>query len=371
MASKERVQCVDIAKGLAIIAVAMVHIIQDSAVSAGLNRWIGGFLGMFFILSSYFYTPGKGYRFNVQKRIFQIVIPLLVYNLVVLVLCYVFETCTGSAAEPLDYVKAYWDRIYDNTSLTAVSLTADTSADMTGLLVGDSIVNIVLRPSWFLNRLFFTELIFFAVADWALESFRRVCGVIFGLLTVTVLYVQFFPVHLPEQFDSCFAIAAIMLFGSYMKEIGCAVFIEKGPWDRKKVIISAAFLACFVLAGLWFSDFYGCELMTGKFGTAGSLSVYLWFVCQVIFFYVILLFSSSLSHVPYVSSGLKLIGKHTLIILIFHMLFGKMALYGIWKIVGWQADSIPLWANIVAGVISIAVSLAVSLARDKIKAKHA
>ena len=38
MAPKERVQCVDIAKGLAIIAVAMVHIIQDSTVSAGLNR---------------------------------------------------------------------------------------------------------------------------------------------------------------------------------------------------------------------------------------------------------------------------------------------------------------------------------------------
>ena len=370
MTENKRIQCVDITKGFSIILVVMLHLVEDAGISTAVNRVLGGYLGVFFMLSSYFYKPGKGYWFNVKKRFFQLVVPLLFYNLVVLILCYVFEVIAGTNAGILDYLKAYWDRIYDSTSLTAISLNSDSLTSLPSVL-GDSIVNIVLRPSWFLNRLFCSELIFFAVADWALRDVRRVCAAIFGLLTITVVYVQFSPVHLPLQLDTCFAIAGVMLFSSYMKKLNLAIYIEKGRWDKKKLLITGAFLAAYAAAVLWLSDFFGSVMMEGKFGNAGSVSVYIWFVCMVTFFYIMLLIGSSLSHIPFVSGTLKLLGKHTLMILIFHMLFGKIFIYIAWKILGFPAGEIPVWVQLAAVAAALALSLLVSLARDRIKAKIA
>ena len=368
---KQRVQCIDIVKGLAILIVVMGHLVDNSDVSSFVSKCIGMALGSFFILASYFYKPGQGYLSNVKKRVFQLVIPLLVWNLVVIVLCFLYETIVGSAAEITDYLKAYWNRIYDSSSLTAINLGAESTSSVPSVY-GESIVNMVLNPSWFLNRLFFTELIFFAVADWALKKLWRVCVAMAALLTVTFLYTQFFSLHLPMQLDSCFALAALLLFGSYMRKLDFAKYIEKSRWDRKKLILTGIILACFIAAKIWLTDFFGDQLQSGRFGSGGSVSVYIWFVCMILSFYVMMLIGSLLSHVPFVSGGLKRIGMHTLMILLFHMLIGKMVLYILWRILVADPDaSMPLWASAIAVVIAVTLSMLISIARDKVKAKIA
>ena len=85
----------------------------------------------------------------------------------------------------------------------------------------------------------------------------------------------------------------------------------------------------------------------------------------MIFFYVMLLFGSLLAHVGFLSSGLKLIGRHTLIILIFHMFFGNV----VGQILTWAFGyaSKPIWISLISVVLAIFFSLMVSFARDAIK----
>ena len=369
MPDNKRIECVDITKGLAIIVVVISHLVMVSGLSDVITRVFGGLMGVFFMLSSYFYKPGKGYLFNVKKRFFQVVIPFLVYTFVVILLCYIYELIRGINPGFPEYLKAYWERLYDSSSLTQINLGPDTGMRGRPSGAGSSIIRMALIPSWFLHRMFFSELIFFAIADWALENVKRVAGTIFVLLSITVLYVQFVPVHLPLQLDSCFAIAAIMLFGSYMRKLDAATYIETHPWDRKKIIITSVFLVLYVIAAIFLYDFFGKALINGKFGTAGSLSVYIWFLCQVIFFYVMLLFGSLLAHVGFLSSGLKLIGRHTLIILIFHMFFGNV----VGQILTWAFgyESKPIWISLASVVLAIFLSLMVSFARDSIKKRIA
>ena len=364
MPENKRIECVDITKGLAIIVVVISHLVMVASISNVITRVFGGLMGVFFMLSSYFYKPGKGYLFNVKKRFFQIIIPFLVYNLVVILLVFLYESLRGTNMAFVEYLKVYWQRIYDSSSLTEINLGPDTGMrGPRGALT--SIASMALVPSWFLHRMFFSELIFFAVADWALENTKRVACTIAVLLTITVLYVQFVPVHLPLQLDSCFAIAAIMLFGSYMRKLNAATYIETHPWDKKKIIITAIFLVLYVLAAFFLYEFFGRALINGKFGIVGSPSVYIWFFCQVIFFYVMLLFGSLLAHVGLISSMFKLVGRHTLIILLFHMFIGNVA----GQILTWAFgyESKPTWISLVSVVIAVFLSLRLSIARDAIK----
>ena len=148
--------------------------------------------------------------------------------------------------------------------------------------------------------------------------------------------------------------------------------MEQGRWDKKKLVLTGIVLACFIAAKIWLSDFFGNQLQTGRFGSAGSVSVYIWFVCMLLSFYVMMLIGSLLSHVPFVSGGLRRIGMHTLIILLFHMLIGKIVLYIIWRILVADPDaSLPLWASLIAIVAAVALSMLISIARDNVKAKIA
>ena len=361
MAEKQRIQCVDIVKGLAILVVVVTHLVSSQAASDFITRFFGGLMGVFFMLSSYFYKPGKGYLNNVRKRFFQIIIPFLVYNLAVVVLCWIYESIKCPEYGFLSYLQAYWKRIIDSGSLSVIQ---SAGGPPRGVRAG-SIATMAIVPSWFLNRMFFSELIFFAIADWALKDVRRLAASIFALLTVTVLYYQFVPVHAPLMLDNCFAIAAIMLFGAYMRQIDLATFIEQRKWDRKKIIVTAVFAALYIAAGFFLTDFFGKGLIMGQFGTAGSLSVYIWFLCQVIFFYTMLFLGTLIAHVPFLSAPLKLIGRHTLMILLFHMFFGSVVKTVLAFAFG--CESAPVWVSIAGVVLSVLFSLCLSLLRDRAK----
>ena len=66
MPESKRIECVDITKGLAIIVVVISHLVMVTSISNAITRVFGGLMGVFFMLSSYFYKPGKGYLFNVN-----------------------------------------------------------------------------------------------------------------------------------------------------------------------------------------------------------------------------------------------------------------------------------------------------------------
>ena len=63
----ERIKSVDIVKGMAILVVVISHLIPDRTLSSWITKLFGGLMGLFFVMSGYFYKPGQSYMDNVKK----------------------------------------------------------------------------------------------------------------------------------------------------------------------------------------------------------------------------------------------------------------------------------------------------------------
>ena len=71
----------DIAKGLAIILVMMLHILTTKTELFNIMGGIVGFImSLFFFLTGYNYKSGKTFKENVVKRVKQILIPFFIYT---------------------------------------------------------------------------------------------------------------------------------------------------------------------------------------------------------------------------------------------------------------------------------------------------
>ena len=78
-----------------------------------------------------------------------------------------------------------------------------------------------------------------------------------------------------------------------------------------------------------------------------------------------LFFATLIAHVPFLSEPLKLVGRHTLIILMFHMAFGRMARDILCFAFGYE--TCPAWIYWASSAIAVLLSLGISLFRDKVK----
>ena len=365
----ERIKSVDIVKGMAILVVVISHLISDRTLSSWITKLFGGLMGMFFIMSGYFYKPGKSYVDNVKKRFRQIVVPMLVYNAIVLAVYFIFETIFANNPDPLNYLNVWVSRLYDPYSLKPAEMMLGGGGPRPATVIPS--VNMIIGPSWFLMRMFVSELIFYGVADFSLKSRKNMFAMIFFLLTVSALCVQFIPVHLPLLLESCFALTAAMLFGAEMKRINIAGYIEKAAWDTKKILITIFFVALYVIGAIYLSDYYGRGMMLARFGPSGGISVLIWFFCQIYFFYVMLLAGTLLAKIPYVSDFFTYLGKNTLILLLWHNMLGSMVKGIINYYGGYNSQTAPLWTGFIAVVFALAGSLAIAKLREILLKKAA
>lgn len=280
MNNNKRIECIDIAKGIAIFIVCWIHIASN--VGAFIPATIAPFfMGTFMLLSAYFYKPGKGYFQNVKKRFKQIVVPLILYSAIALIVYYLFLLARGTAPEFIELPKAYGGTLIDFYAFKPIVDTGNPAGQIQNVLYP------VVGPYWFLLRIFISELIFFAVADWALKSIKRLIPVIIVLLSITCALNLLLPVHLIFQLENCFAIAGLMLAGAYAKQRNVVDYIENNYKSVKYWIVAAIVLAAYL--ALFPLKAFGVKLVDGEFGPILGWSVFPWFATVLVGTYLLLI----------------------------------------------------------------------------------
>lgn len=367
---KERIGSIDIAKGLAIFFVCWFHLASSSIpmVAGYLFSYI---MGTFFFLSAYFYKPNQGYSYNVTKRLRQVVVPLLKFSAIIIVIYAVFNLIRGETVSVTQMFEAYKNNIFDPYSLTKISESVK--------IESNSYYNIVI-PFWFLSRLFFSELIFFAIADWAISSLKRLIPTVVGLITITFLVQQFVGYHLPFQFEVCFAIAGLMLVGAYLKQKKIMDYIETQYKSIKYWIIVIVSIAIYTVLLILFQA-VGKGLRLGRFasGEFHSWHVYPWLLTTLAGTYFFLVLCSFFDKIPGVSCAVKYLGKRSLFILCFHLLIGRIIqdLLNVPRNVQGQAESsntllrffIMIATVIICCIVEYLLNMLKGYIKNRIKAK--
>lgn len=317
---KSRIGSVDVAKAISIFLVCWLHIAYNT-VPNGLSGLVSYIMGTFFILSAYFYKPNQKYLSNVTKRIKQIVIPMAKYAVLVLLLFMLFLVIRGreltGARSFAKLLEALGGVFYSSSSLTKI-----------GVFGGNpNAYGIIVIAFWFLNRLFVSELIFFAIADWTIVSLKRLIPVAVGLILATFLLQHLIGYHLPLQLEVCFSIVALMLVGAYARQKNLLQYLgEKFNSVWYWVIVAVCVLAYW---GLLQICEFGQNLSFGLFGeltNSETWHVFPWFVATLIGSYLFLVVCTFINKIPCVASAIKWIGARSMIILCFHMLVGEILL---------------------------------------------
>lgn len=316
--SKKRLKSVDLAKGLGIICVALYHCVDITKGPQGMTIFytlvglFGALMGVFFFLSGYFYKPGKSYFENVRHRIKNLVIPLIVMMLVVCVVGFFAEWILVSRPSAITYAKHFVKRLFDTDSFLPYGTFGNDTAS----------IYTFLTPSWFIVRLFFCDLIFYAVVDFCIKNFKNLIAGIAVLLSVTALYQRFAPCYFAFQLESCFAITALMVFAAYCAKHDVLRKIEYGFKSIKYWLILSAFTVAYVFCAMYLSSYYGYNLSHGEFQFASKSleSVYVWFFCQIVCSYMFLFVCAWLSKIPYLFKPIIFCGESSEIILVLHVL---------------------------------------------------
>lgn len=358
--TRKRIVSIDIAKGIAIIIVCARHLVNVVGVK-GMATYLPFAMGMYFMFSAYFYKPGSGYWQNVKKRIKQVLIPFLVYQFIVLFGYYLFRLLIGNPIDLFVVINDYKDTVIDRYAFTPI-LSTYTSTN--------SPVSIARHagPSWFLLRLFCAELIFFAVADKALESKKKAILTVFGLCTISVVLNLVLPYHLPFQIENLFSIAGIMVVGAYAKKCHVVEYIEQEYQTKKYWLIFVGTLIGYLLLNQL--GCAGTDLITGVYGPWIGWSIYIWLPTNILGTYTFLVVCFFIGKVKPFERLFCLLGKHTLFILCFHRIIAQMIGELLRLEIAWgDISSWTIPGAFLLMTASIAVCVLLDVLKNKIKVK--
>ena len=183
---KHRLDCVDVMKGILILAVVLSH--AWFAKGNILGDYFPYSMPAFFFLAGYVYKPGRTYWQNIGRRAVQLLIPYLFFSIYCNLLYPVYMKLVEGAV-PMDLWMA--------------------------TLKSDAMNMMMSTPMWFLTSLFTASIVFFAVVNLVRKSWLKtvIAVVICVGLTLVIEVVKkgaFVPWHLDYALFGC----AMMLLGA-------------------------------------------------------------------------------------------------------------------------------------------------------------
>ena len=314
-----RLSSIDVLKGIAIIGIVLVHTVIRRGEGVGSEtplflQALYLLLMVFFIISGYFYRPGKGFRYNMSKRVKQLAIAILICAIVLPAITMVWLAIFGQLpADPLnDYLLAFLRAVgcYDNF----VPSTEPMYCAISGSCIG----------YYYLLAMLVAFIIFYALADRVMDSFWNVLAVVIALLVITCLMVEFDCVRLPFYIHLGPLAAAFMFFGASLARFDFVGKVESFEWRSLRywlplIVCTAVFvpLLIFFHPGTQFDQFI--------FGGLGGPSVYVYFVQASLMFCIVIYVTKLISFIPAVGGLFRIYGEHTLGILLLHGFVIKMA----------------------------------------------
>ena len=208
----KRLNYVDMIKGLAVLKVVFYHLLVPAAFKTQVaDHFMFPLLASFFILSGYFYKPGKrSFAENVGNRAKSLLIPFIKYGVIFWTIGSVYLLITKQALfiETLGCLRNFfggciWNRVIQGWF------------NWDYYKLGSRYM--FLAGFWFLPALFFACVLFFAVADRVLGSGKKTLITAALLFAVTGV-LRHFKVDLPYNLQLTPFWAAFMLLGTFSRE---------------------------------------------------------------------------------------------------------------------------------------------------------
>ncbi len=308
---KDRDYAHDIAKGIGILLVMQVHIFDYPKwyliVIAITEVWLMPF---YFTLSGYYYRPGARTPWqSIKRRTLQLVKPYFIYSIGIWIMTTAYNLITSSMTLK-DCAQQYFAFLLSRHSTEDVQTM--------GVVTKGIPFTSVVGTFWFIVIMFFADIIFFLIADWALASMKRFFSVTTGLVFISFflnLLVDSMGKGLPLNIQNVPMATALILIGAML---GKHKVLSKDFTAKKWMVInSLVTLALIMLIQLRFGG--AGAFAAGIFMYYGALDVFPCVLYGIMAPFMVICLSRLLEKVPLLNKALIWIGFRTLPILLVHM----------------------------------------------------
>ena len=374
--SSERLSSVDTLKGMLIISIVFVHIVivrldvllsgadaagtgvlSDDPAGAGSLVIQALYLGLmaFFIISGYFYRPGRGFVGNMKKRLSQLVLIPAICAVILPIITYMIMAVCGKAPGLDDLITAFqW-----GFGLNGVFLPYDSFSvhPMCGGCIG----------YYYIWAMIWGFLIFYAVADHVYNDWRKTVVAILVLILITLLLKEFFPVKLPMYAQLGPIAAAFMLAGMAASKCGLIEKVEDfSPLSGKNWAVFFGSLIIVVVLVAIFPP--GTDFSGMSFGDYGGYSAFIYFVEATAMFVVLLHVALLFSHRIGINWAFRTAGRHSLGILLLHGSLATMMIVPFYDLPNsdWFPDEMGLVPSLIVAVLSIVLSIIICVIAWKV-----
>ncbi len=348
----------DIAKGVAILYVILIHCIpMTEDVDIVVRALLGTALPVFFFLSGYNYKPNNlTYSQNLKKRAKQLFIPLLKYSLSVLALMVIGLLVLGKKSEIISIFKSYIGMWL--TDPIATRLGFPTIGTYTG-------IQRVFEPYWFILYMFAAYVIFYAVIKYAYASVPGYLSIMYACVMGSTILNRF-GIVLPWGLHNAPVYASIMMSGSIFKKYDLFNSGVSKKWSVVNFIVAAVLTIFFGLVNSRAGQLSGSGLTTKILGDGEVVYTifYAFFAC-----YFAYKCACYIKKIPYVSTFLAWFGRNSLPVFMIHLIYMFIA-----KAIAHADLNASLahvtkmdWKNILAYVITVVLCSFHIMVIDRIK----
>ena len=301
----QRMVSQDIAKGIAILLVVLLHIIEAPNIVRIICGLLFGYAMPFFLFMSGFNYKNKGLTpaQNIKKRLIQILRPFFTYTLLIAIIMSIHFVLNGEATLG-ECIKSYVGFLISRWGTPYI-----------GWDLPKTLFQRVYGPLWFIQFLVPASVVFYLFVDRALESKKKFLITIFALATVSAVLVQL-GVVLPWGIQDAPAIAAIMIMAAWCRQDN-RLFKEpsKKMWKYINCLVCLATIGVIELTGNTAGYFPAGEIG----GVYGGFEVYITLLVALFGSYFLINFSMLIEKTKYLSKAYSWLGRHSLLILIIHL----------------------------------------------------
>ena len=369
MTDELRLRSPDMMKGFVIVAVVFVHLViaridsvTDEADAASLGSMSldvssagplliqALYLGLmaFFIISGYFFRPGRGFAANIRKRAVQLAAATALCAVVLPLVTYCLMAAFGKAPGPGDILVAFQWGFGMNGVFQPIDVF--TVHPVCGGCIG----------YYYIWSMLWGFVIFYAIADRIYGNWKLSLAAIAVLLVSTLLLRELLPIKLPMYFQLSPIAAAFMILGMMMAEQHLIERIEAFDILSGRhwcfflgTLLSAAVLVFLFPPGLDFSEM--------QFGEYGGFSVLPYFAESALMFVFFTHLAALLSRFRVFNASFGRAGQNSLGILLLHGSLATMMGVPFYTFTNssWFPDEMGLVPCIVAGFLSILASMVI------------
>jgi fucose 4-O-acetylase-like acetyltransferase len=310
--NKNRIEYIDLAKGICIIMVVLFHVAKYYDITLLVNKFFKLIrMPLYFFLSGFFFKSYSGFFDFLKRKTNKLLIPFAFWYLFsVGFYFFVYKIFGLSLSEKCDYV-------FTNM--------------ITAFWVKEDFPN---SPVWFLLCLFWVNLLFYVVFLLSKNRKNSLLSVlILSMLSGGIgLLFWCLGINLPAYIDSAFTSVPFFCFGYMVKSTR---ILEQEKYDRYLLLISAILIVVVGFIAIITGE--GYSLKFNKFHVESAIIAY---PCGFLGTMAIILFSKKVKRIPVVS----MYGRYSIMILVTHIIL--MSVYDLLLQSVGIVGKMAMWVNL-------------------------